>query len=77
MPKLIKDWEELKECTSETHILKIGEYNGWIKPKVKDDNSWEDKHYLSTHTFYGDMYKYSTGLLQNCGFDVQLANWDE
>lgn len=32
--------------------------------------------YLSTHTFYGNNYQHSTKMLQQCGFDVQLANWD-
>jgi hypothetical protein len=78
MPKLIKTWDELKECTSETHILEIGDCNGWIHPKNDiDQNSFEGHHYLSTHTFYGGMNELSTRLLQQCGFDVELENWDE
>lgn len=77
MPKLIKTWDELKECTSETHVLKIKEYSGWIEPKSLDEDSWEGRFYLSTHTFYGSNYEHSTKILQECGFDVQLANWDE
>lgn len=78
LPKLIRTWKELKECKSETHILKIKDGSGWIEPKVvKDPNSWEGYHYLSTHTFYNMGHKYYTQVLQECGFDVELANWDE
>lgn len=77
MPKLIKTWDELKECKSETHILEIEEYNGWIVPKITTDESWQDRHYLSTHIFYGGINEWSTKILQQCGFDVEIANWDE
>ena len=76
-PRLIKDWDELKECVSETHTLEIDIEggNGWIHRKEdKDDNSGYG-HYLSTHTFYGSTHAYSTKLLQECGFNVVLANW--
>jgi hypothetical protein len=78
MPKLIKTWKELKECKSDTHVLEIEDCCGWIRPK-KDlaFTGWEGHHYLSTHTFYGLNYKYSTELLQSCGFDVELVNWDD
>ena len=74
-PKLIKTWVELKECISETHTLEIDVDggNGWIFDKNDNDSIF----YLSTHTFYGSMYKYSTEILQKYGFNVQLANWDE
>lgn len=77
--KYIKNWEELKDVTSSTHILEIDVDmgNGWILPKNQSDNSFKDKHYLSTHTFYGDFFESSTKLLQSCGFNVVLANWDE
>lgn len=77
--KYIKDWDELKEEKSETHTLKIDVEggNGWIHTKGRNENRWGDNHYLSTHTFYGERYKYSTELLQSCGFNVILANWDE
>lgn len=76
--KYIESWEELAKEESPTHILEIDVKgcNGWIRPK--DDN--EDncgKHYLSTHTFYGSEFKHSTKVLQSCGFNVELANWDE
>lgn len=72
-PKLIKTWDELRECKSETHYLEIGDGAGWIH----DNNIRKDSHYLSTHTFYGHNYEYSTELLQSCGFNVVIANWDE
>ena len=74
IPKLIKTWDELKECKSETHILEIEDCCGWIHCKL---DKGKHAHYLSTHTFYGGTYKNSTKLLQACGFDVELANWDE
>ena len=79
MAKLIKTWDELKECTSETHILEIDVEggNGWVHPKVSDKDSWKGHHYLSTHTFYEGTHKDSTEMLQACGFDVEIANWDE
>jgi hypothetical protein len=78
-PKYIKDWKELKEEKSPTHILEIDEDSGcgWIRPKVDNEESWEGKHYLSTHTFYGGTHEWSTKILQKCGFNVVLANWDE
>jgi predicted Zn-ribbon and HTH transcriptional regulator len=75
--KLIKTWDELKEEKSDTHILEIEDCCGWIRPKVENEKTyWENNHYLSTHTFYGLTYTYSTRILQECGFNVQLKNWD-
>lgn len=73
--KLIKTWNELRECTSETHILEIDVdgYCGWIRNKNNDKNVY----YLSTHTFYGHEHKHSTKMLQKYGFNVQLENRDE
>lgn len=77
MPKLVSSWNELKECKSETHTLEIKDCSGWIEPKdLKDANSFEGCHYLSTHTFYGHQYEDSTKILQACGFDVEIFNWD-
>jgi hypothetical protein len=74
--KLISTWEELAECKSETHTLKIDikGCNGWILPKKT--NGWRHEYYLSTHTFYGGQHKESTRMLQSCGFNVKIANWD-
>lgn len=81
MTKLIKTWEELAEVyASETHYLEIdiNGCNGWVITKNPVSDKFSDrKKYLSTHTFYGLNYKYSTKLLQSCGFDVEIDNWDE
>lgn len=42
-----------------------------------DSKYFYDHVYLSTHTFYGSNYEYSTKLLQNYGFDVEIDNWDK
>lgn len=85
----IKDWKELSEICNEsaTHILEINveEGLGWIKAKDKRifnphiDFLEQIEHldyYLSTHTFYGSNYKCASQVLQACGFDVELDNWD-
>jgi len=78
-PKYIKDWKELKEEKSLTHVLdiEIEDGCGWITPKSEDKENWKGRHYLSTHTFYDSSFEQSTKLLQSCGFNVKLANWDE
>lgn len=91
----IKDWHDLKTKIpqeSETHILQINEYSGWVKPKNPDpeimmryiDESKpvipqliNKRVYLSTHSFYGSKHEFTTKLLQACGFNVVCANWDE
>lgn len=83
MPKLIKHWEELVGLESEKYKLIVNErYGGaWIKPKVEteetQENYCEHHMYLSTHTFYGSTYKWSTETLQKFGFDVEIDNWDK
>lgn len=77
--KQITNWEELSKVPdSKTHRLKITpeEGNGWIIPLIPKDTFLDGREYLSTHTFYGKTYEYSTKLLQDCGFDVKLSNWD-
>ena len=71
-PKLIDTWDELKECTSETHNLEIDDHSRWINLKEKSKNKgfFKQNHYLFTHTSYGSQYKISTKLLQKCGFNV-------
>lgn len=90
MSKLIHDWKELSEIPKEskTHTLEVDINGGCgylhaknVKP-YKDSLSYMRQlpHldvYLSTHTFYGRNYEHSTKLLKACGFDVELANWDE
>lgn len=75
MAQLIKDWNELSKVPeNDIYYLEIypDKCYGYIRSKSVD----EFRHYLSTHTFYGRTYKYSTCVLQECGFDVQLENWD-
>lgn len=43
----------------------------------KKDNFFKYHVYLSTHTFYGKNYEYSTKVLQEHGFDVEIDNWDK
>ncbi len=72
--ELIKNWEELAKIPdSKTHTLVIEDGAGWIVSKEND----KYEEYLSTHTFYGRCYDYSSKLLQKYGFNVQLANWDK
>lgn len=79
--QIVKTWEELSQLVqSDTHYLDIDVKgcNGWVVAKNPVSNKFSDrKRYLSTHTFYGECYKYSTALLQKCGFDIEIANWDE
>lgn len=81
MSKLIKTWEELSKVPqSETHFLDINPHkcNGWVVAKNPVSDKFSDrKRYLSTHTFYGEQHKHSTSLLQSCGFDVEIDNWDK
>ncbi|QJI52376.1 hypothetical protein [Psychrobacillus phage Perkons] len=75
----ISTWEELRKCKSDTHIIEFDRYSGWINPKdesVKYEEHFMRGYYLSTHTFYGLNYQSSTEILQKCGFNVQLKNWD-
>lgn len=45
---------------------------------IKNSDEFFEHHvYLSTHTFYGSQYKYSTKVLQEHGFDVEIDNWDK
>lgn len=82
MTKLIKNWNELSKVPpNDKFKIEVDDDMdcGYIKPI--DDNEYIDfgvnYHYLSTHTFYGSQYQYSTDLLQKCGFDIELDNWDK
>ena len=90
MSVLIKNWEELSKIPNEsaTHILEVNleMCNGhlWAKNRkpYKRKLSYMRQvhhldHYLSTHTFYGSQYRWSTKLLKACGFDVEIDNWDK
>lgn len=75
-PVKISTWYELANVAeSDTHRLEIEPENGngWIISKA----TGKPDIYLSTHTFYGSQYQYSTKELNECGFNVELANWDE
>jgi len=82
---LIRNWGELRAIPqeSETHILTIEKGCGRLDPKVKlpetsrANRHYNYGHYLSTHTFYGGTHKWSTRILQQCGFDVIIDNWDK
>ena len=71
----IKGWEDLAKLPdSSTHRIEIDLEMGCGHVFCKEKpSSW---HYLSTHTFYGSQYRYSTQLLRECGFNVLLDNWD-
>lgn len=74
--RTVRGWADLAEVPeSETHRLEIDvkNCNGWIREKGNEDALG---YYLSTHTFYGSKYRYSTALLRKCGFNVTVANWD-
>lgn len=77
-PKSIANWKELaKVPESDTHYLDIGDYNGWVVTKSPKSDKFSDrKKYLSTHTFYGLNHENSTKLLQSCGFNIVIDNWD-
>lgn len=87
---LIKNWEELSKIPNEsaTHILEVdvkrccGHLHSKDPKSLKRKLSFmrQIKHtniYLSTHTFYGSSYKWSTKILKACGFDVEIDNWDK
>lgn len=81
LSKVVSCWEDLVGLESEHYKLDINleYYSGWIKPKVETEetknNYFEHHKYLSTHTFYRSMCKYSTDLLRSFGFDIVLKSW--
>lgn len=83
MSKLIKNWKELSEVKPNDKYkleIDIDMCNGWIKPIKETEETKKDyfkyHFYLSTHTFYGSNYEYSSKKLQEFGFDIELENWD-
>lgn len=87
---LIRNWEELSKISneSETHTLEIDSECccGWLRAKNPKPYNCELDYmeqlknldvYLSTHTFYGSTYEFSTRVLKTCGFDVEIDNWDK
>lgn len=84
MTKLIKNWEELSKVPpNDKYKIELDEdgYSGWIKPIIETEQTkknYFDHHvYLSTHTFYGSQYKWSTKIFQKFGFDIEIDNWDK
>lgn len=79
-PTLIYGWDDLSKVPdSHTHKIDIRDpkdCSGYIVSKFEDHHF----NYLSTHTFYGyncNMYAESTKMLQDCGFNIVLDNWDK
>lgn len=85
MSKLIRNWEELFALPPNDKYKIVPDESGygcgWIKAIKETEETKENyfKHhvYLSTHTFYGKHYEYSTRKLQEYGFDVEIDNWDK
>lgn len=86
MPKLIRNWKELFELPPNDKYKIVPDHNdyghsAWIVPVEETPETEGDYFlhhvYLSTHTFYGSTYKYSTKKLQEHGFDVEIDNWDK
>ena len=82
--KLIRNWKELAQVPpNDKYKIVVDEDLGsaWIKPieeTEETEKNYADHHkYLSTHTFYGRTYQWSTELLQSFGFDVEIDNWDK
>ena len=76
MKTLIKDWHQLaKVKSSKDYHLSITPEDGcgWIM----DSKTCRHVEYLSTHTFYGSQYEFSTRELNKYGFDVEIDNWDK
>lgn len=87
MAKLIKNWDELEEytrgiTTSTGWSFEYDDCSGYLQNnKNIEENSTkfgDNYHYMSTHTFYGmGQHLESTRIFQECGFDIELANWDK
>lgn len=83
MTVLVKNWQHLKALKLENDKYRVDvdldTCNGHIiyKKAPESEPFYKHGHYLSTHTFYGSQYKESTKLLQKCGFDVEIDNWDK
>lgn len=77
---LINGWKDLDGLESETHRIEVDFEHGcgrvYHKEETEDESYYERGMYLSTHTFYGNYYNYSTRRLREMGFNVQLKNWD-
>ncbi len=82
--KLIKNWEELAKVPANDKfkiVVDLERGNGWILPIEENEETLNDyifNHvYLHTHTFYSSYYDWSSKVLQEHGFDIELENWDK
>lgn len=89
--ELIRNWQELSKVpANDKYRIIVCDYCGWVVPICDEPGKENDficnchkgcetfNHtYLSTHTFYGSNYEYSTKLLQKYGFDIEIDNWDK
>lgn len=55
----------------------IGSFECHCEKGMSVHDYCEHHVYLGTHTFYGSLYKYSTKILQEHGFDIKIDNWDK
>ena len=79
-----KTWEIIEKLHSENDIFQgvclsrnKGHQNALLAGLMTAKEYCEKHIYLSTHTFYGSNYKYATKMLQECGFDIEIDNWDK
>ena len=63
-------------CDEENHE-DFDDFICHCKGRIPIEEFFEHHVYLSTHTFYGGTYKYSTKVLREHGFDVEIDNWDK
>ena len=78
--RLIRTWEELGQLPANDKfkiVLKESGGCGWIKPVSENEEMGVNSYYLHTHTFYDSNCEEMSKLLQECGFNVELENWDK
>ena len=73
----IHNWEELSKVKRNGNMfIRVYLDDCWGEICSKDDN--DDYYYLSTHTFYTKAdTEYTNKILQKCGFDIELINWED
>lgn len=79
-PRIINTWKDLIGLENDNYYIDVEIDNGcgWVRYKhvAPEKDYFKHNRYLSTHTFYGNQYFYSTAMLRELGFNVQLVNWD-
>ena len=55
----------------------LSDFTCHCEGKMRNEDYFNHHVYLSTHTFYGTNYEYSTKVLQEHGFDIEIDNWDK